>query len=244
MQIEGMHYCTPRILSIYYSLLLADRWGAQPLLNDLTFTYLKYAFGIRAQELQRAAKHLESFSEVFRGQLPEIDIRPHTGDRSCWSCAQADSCDKVEYKQIEKRLTEYLCLRDYDEVCQMKELHANLAATAKQDHARDIAAEIMHKFEDTRKVLHRRLHKIFPVAMRWSNLTTILSIPVVVAGVSTGAPIFAGVGAGIAGLSQIAKHYMDILASRNRWLCFRQDCAGSTEEDRRKSPTKSSTATE
>jgi hypothetical protein len=228
MRIEGMHYCTPRILSIYYSLLLADRWGAQPLLNDHTYTYLKYSFGIRASELQETTQRLETFSQLFREQLPEIDIRPHTEGESCWSCAQFDTCDKVEHKEIQKRLTDYLRLREYDEVAQMKALHSELARKLKREQSADFSGDIKHRFEDTRRILHRRFNRLFPIAMRWSNLTTILSIPVVVAGVTTQSPILAGVGAGVAGLSQIARHYMEILASKNRWLCFRQDC-GETQ---------------
>ena len=234
MQIEGIHYCTPRILSLYYSMFLADRWGAQPLLNELSYTYLKYSFGIRAETLKRTSQSIESFRELFREQLPEIDIRPHMGEKNCWSCANGDGCEKAEVKQIEKRLSEYLRLRDYDEVHQMKALHIDLASKVNQIDGQGLMKDIQEQFLKTKKLLNRRMNKLFPVAMRWSNLTTVLSIPVAVAGISTHDPLTASIGAGIAGLSQIAKQYMEFLTSKNRWLCFRQNCGESKRSSRKK----------
>ena len=230
MAIEGEHYCTPRILSIYYSLLLADIWGAQLLLNDHCFTFLKYSFGTRVTRVPEATQSLTTFRELFREQLPEIDIRPYTGERSCWGCNKFTTCDETQLRKIEARIKDYIKLRDYDELAQMKQVHARLAARIKGTDTGDFAGEMKRAFEDTQRKLNRRLHKSFPVAARWSNLTTILSIPVVVAGTTTGSATIAVIGAGIAGLSQIAKQYIGILASKNRWVCFRQGCDNGHSE--------------
>ena len=63
-----------------------------------------------------------------RGSLwaKPYNIRGHTGDRNCWDCGSFDSCDKPEPREIERRITEYLGLRDCDEVAQMKAVHSAL----------------------------------------------------------------------------------------------------------------------
>lgn len=229
MRIESHHYCTPRVLSIYYSLLLAKAWRAEPLLNEHTHTYLKYAFGIRGPVATTGNRTVQAFQDVFREQLPEIDIRPRLGERNCWNCKSSNTCDRADLRQIAKRLGEYLKLRDYDEVSQMKELFARLARKSRSQSTSDFAEQLSREFRQTQRKLHRRLHKTFPVATRWTNLVTMLSIPVVVAGVAADSAVIAGIGAGIAGLSETAKHYMSILANRNRWMCFRQGCASDVQ---------------
>ena len=230
MRIENHHYCTPRVLSIYYSLLLAKKWRAQTLLNEHTHTYLKYAFGIRGPVSTTGNQTIQAFQDVFREQLPEIDIRPSMGERSCWNCKHSNACDKADLRQISKRLDEYLKLRDYDEVAQMKEMFAHLAGKSRRPSGVDFAAQLSKQFRQTQRKLNRRLHKTFPVATRWTSLVTMLSIPVAVAGLAADSALVTGIGAGIAGLSETAKLYMSILTNKNRWMCFRQGC-GSNAED-------------
>lgn len=227
LRIENMDYCLPRVLSIYYSLLLADIWDAKLLLNPYTHTYLKYVLGIKSNKLTNNRTALESFTHILSERFPEIDIRPRVGDRYCWNCNRLEECDDAEPKQIEKRIAEYLKWRDYDEVHQMKEAFENVIHTLKRD-GQDMSSEtaILQEFSQTEKKLHRQLYKIFPAVIRWTKLATILSIPVIVAGATTQSPVVTGIGAGVAGLSQIAKNCMDILASKNRWVCFKQQCAG------------------
>ncbi len=233
MQIEGHHYCPPRILSIYYSFLLARAWEAEPLLSDYTFTYLKYAFGGHdTSSLISADQSVQTFQEVFHEQLPEIDIHPHLAKRNCWNCGKASGCERADLPQIEKRLAEYLKLRDYDEVDQMRELFAKLSAKARLQSDVDFAEYVRREFQETERKLRRRLHKTFPIATRWTSLVTILSIPVAVAGVTTGSSLVAGIGAGIAGLSEIAKQYMETLVNKHRWLCFRQGNATDADKAR------------
>jgi hypothetical protein len=96
-------------------------------------------------------------------------------------------------------------------------------AIAKSSADKDYTAkDIQREFKEKEVATQKKLYSVFPKVQRWSNLTTILSIPVIVAGSATASPLLAGLGAGIAGISKTIEKYITILESKSRWVCFNQ----------------------
>lgn len=100
--LEDFHYCTPRVIALYLSLILSRAWDTTLLLNAHSQQYLRYRFGLYDREISKAQNIATGFCKVFSGMLPEIGIAPSTGDHSCWNCANMDSCDKSQLTQIEQ----------------------------------------------------------------------------------------------------------------------------------------------
>jgi hypothetical protein len=166
---------------------------------------------------------ISSFEEIVREHFPEINILPAIGDRTCFNCKSQDSCDNSQLSAIEKSIREMLQWREYDEVIQMKNIFNKLEKKSKTISDDQDARQLYNEFKDEEKKLQKRIHKLFPKINRWSSLITMVSIPVVVAGVATKSTIVSGIGAGIAGTSQILKSYTDYLTNKTRWICYKQE---------------------
>lgn len=217
--LNGMHYCNPRIAELYFSLLIARAWEANVLLNPHAENYLKHKYLIQECETPRATGVAEACAKVFSQHLPEVNILPPEAYSKCLQCARLPACSTDTTRKAEKTLREYSEWREYDEVHQMKEVFSSIAKEAGDNPD---PVEISKQFEDTRNRLQKRLRAVFPRVERWSHLTTMLSIPVIVAGVTTGAPIAIGMGAGMAGIPQVIKEYVDYARSKARWVGFKQ----------------------
>ena len=222
-------YCIPRVITTYLAVALSGAWDAHVILTPDDHNLLNHVFGLRARKLQLAQNELNAFTEVIRGYLPEIDVRPHA---ACWNCQDGETCDKHNLKIIEKDLQEYLRWREYDEVIQMKALFGQLSQQLQSETQLDLTNELVQSFRAEERKITAQLRRTFPKVSRWSSLATIASVPIIVAGVAGGAPLVAGLGAAVAGVAQIAKHYVDYLTSKHRWVFFRQSSKkGSGEEE-------------
>ncbi|HZV47890.1 MAG TPA: hypothetical protein VFG06_11180 [Thermodesulfovibrionales bacterium] len=217
-KIEGLHYCEPRVRSMYQSIALARIWNSRLLLNDYTAKYFAYRFKIIKGIT--ASQEIEAFQQIFGQRLPEIAIAPFIGKRTCWNCKRAYNCDSHQLIQIENAIRKFIKWRDYDEIYQMKIVFDAIAkSSADKDYT---AKDIQREFKEKEVATQKKLYSVFPKVQRWSNLTTILSIPVIVAGSATASPLLAGLGAGIAGISKTIEKYITILESKSRWVCFNQ----------------------
>ena len=226
-------YCIPRVITTYLAVALAGAWEAQVILTSDAHHLLKYLFGLRVHPLERGQSELNAFTEILKGHLPEIDIRPHS---ICWNCKHGETCDKHDRRTIELRLREYLRWREYDEVIQMKALFSQLSEEVQSTTLLELTDDLVRAFREEERKISKKLTKVFPQIERWSSVITIASIPIVVAGVTGSAPLIAGLGAAVAGVGQIAKHYVDYLTSKHRWVFFRQAESGfpDTKKDSRR----------
>jgi len=217
-------YCVPFFVSTYVSMYLARVWDAQIILSSEAHHLLKHVLGLRTNELQTTRAKLRAFTEVSRGILPEINIRPAA---TCWSCKKGDSCDKHVLKMIEKELKEYLLWREYDEVIQMKILFSNLSQRLQAETEEELTAELVGEFKKEERKINTKLRKVFPKVSRWSSVATISSVPIIVAGLATGMHMLAGLGGAVAGVATVGNKYMEYVTSKHRWVFFKQELTGS-----------------
>ena len=83
--------------------------------------------------------------------------------------------------------------------------------------------ELIEKYKDVEKSLRKKLFNVFPKIERWSNVLTILSLPVIVAGLSTGSTTIASIGGAVGGLSILSEKYLNFLKSKHKWLGFKTE---------------------
>jgi hypothetical protein len=87
--------------------------------------------------------------------------------------------------------------------------------------------EIAREFHEEESKLRKRIHSIFPMAKRWANVATILSIPLAITGLAMDGSLLTLAGAASVGLAQAGRQYMEYLESKYRWVGFLQSMPDS-----------------
>ena len=90
--------------------------------------------------------------------------------------------------------------------------------------------EVAKEFREQQSKLTKRTRSIFPKVKRWANVTTIVSVPLAIAGLSSGASLVTLAAATAAGLGLLGKQYVEFLESKYRWVGFLQGIPGPCQE--------------
>ena len=138
----------------------------------------------------------------------------------CTKCVNEDNCRDTYLSQLERNLESVLAWRDYDEVAQMKSVISNIVMRRSESGGIIDASDIRAEFIDIQNRLRRRIQLVFPRIQRWSNISTIASIPIALAGVATGSALLTITGGSLLGLAQAASKTTDYLTSKYSWIAF------------------------
>lgn len=223
MFIDGLEYCTPHLWTIYAGFVLAKAWNAHCLFNMRVFNYCRYKFGLTNFPKEGEPGGIESFQAVFEAYVPNRSIFPeyvYISKDMCFKCENERSCKDTYLSNVESNLKSILSWRDYDEIQQLKSVIDDIVHRRNKLGGLINPSDILHDFRNKQDKIRKRVKLIFPKLKRWANVTTMLSIPVAVAGVSTGHPLITVSAAGLAGLSQLAKELVDSLSSKYSWIGF------------------------
>lgn len=229
LMVEDVDYCDPVLWTMYAGLLLANKWGANILYQERAYRFLKYKFGLNIPSFTSFEKQ-KAFTRVFSAFLPASTFIPHVwADPKCKSCVKVNECDSKAIKEIEKKVKKVLEWRQYDELYELRQVITDLSN--KKDEAEEgvSADEIIKDFEAVEQHLKRKIHKVFPKVERWCNMVTVLSVPTALAGVTTGSPKLAAIGAGVGGIATVTSKYIEIMKSKYRWLGFRTEALRKQE---------------
>jgi hypothetical protein len=219
--IDGHEYCSVFVASIYTSLILSRAWNASCLFNPAVFNYCKFKFGVPSLVQEGRMAEIAAFHQIFQMYLPDEQLFPdYVLTDECPECEHEDECSKTYLSKLEKNLKAYLRYRDYDELHQIRAIINRIART--RNEYQDILnpGGIISEFKEEERKIFRRVNLLFPKVRRWTNTTTMLSIPLVIAGVSSGSTLLTTFGAATTGLSQLSKEFIDLLSSKYRWIGF------------------------
>lgn len=221
--VGGAEYCTPHIWTIYASLALSKACNAHCLFDSGVLDFCRYKFGLSAYPPQADTGTIETFHSIFEAYLPNAPIFPEyiTVNRElCATCAHENACKDSYLSKLEHNLKHLLTWRDYDEILQLKSVVSAIVDKRNKSNGIIDAHEIRNEFLDTQKKLRRRIKLLFPKIKRWSNITTLVSIPVALTGAATGLPLLYITAGSIAGLAQAAKQTTEYLSSKYSWTGF------------------------
>ncbi|BAL24894.1 hypothetical protein [Azoarcus sp. KH32C] len=216
--VHDYEYCTPALWSVYASLHLADTWDTNVLFSPNVYNYLRYKFGLQS-DLLKSASQLTAFEKVFSSFVPETPLLPsYFIDTQCGTCTTEKTCRSNALPNLEANLRKILAWRDYDEFHEMRKVFDDLSK--KRRECVD-PTELIAEFEQRESKLQRRINGVFPKIERWTNLASVVAIPVALGGVTSGSTLLASSAGAIAGLAEVSKKYMEITKNRYRWLGFR-----------------------
>lgn len=220
--IRDHEYCTPALWSVYASLHLADAWDTNVLFSPSVYNYLRYKFGLHPRLLNPTAE-VAAFEKVFSSFLPESPLLPdYFIGSSCDACGKVEKCRDHVLPSLETNVRNILAWRDYDEFHEMRSVFSDLSKRRKECVN---PSELIADFSQHEAKLQKRINGIFPKIERWTNLASVVAIPVALGGVTAGSSTLATTAGAVAGLAEIGKKYLDIAKSRYRWVGFRNNHA-------------------
>lgn len=201
---------------------IADDIDANCLFSEGEQTFLKYIYGLKANEHSRAGLS-NAYSEVFSLYLPE-NIGTHhyafTNEEHCQECKHHGRCKSSYLHETEYALGKMLKWREYDELQQAK-LEINKIIKIKgQILSTNDVDDVVKMFKERQEQINKNINKRFPKIERWTKMTTVLATPITVASAITGnVPLTIG-SAAATGLSQITEEVLEIYKSKNSWVGF------------------------
>ncbi len=231
--LDGNQFCSPYLWAVYASLFLARAWRANCLFDQRVLDYLRYKFGISAFPKEADVGRVKCFTTVFESYLPNDPLIPDYafyGQGCCSTCKHEDKCKGSYLSDLEKRMGTLLRWRDYDEIHQVKAVVNSIVAKRDKAGAAIDAEEVAKSFREKQKKLRKLTKAAFPKIKRWANVSTMLSIPLAVAGLVTGSSIVKLTGAGVVGMAQLSKEYVKFLESKYSWVGFLQNMSVPCEE--------------
>jgi len=217
--IDDIDYCWFHLWIIYSSLIFSRIWDANCFFNDVQLHYCKYKFLTSGIPETVDLERIKSFENIFNMYFPNESVLPEYAliDKdNCQKCKKLAKCKDTYLSAFEDNIEELLSWRDYDEIQQLKGI-INTIISKRNDINSD---EILKEFCDSEMILRNRVLSIFPKAKRWANVSTMLSIPIAVFGLASGASLLTVAGAGMAGLSHFTKEMIELLESKYRWVTF------------------------
>lgn len=222
LRVGGVRYCSVHIYAIYRSLVLAKFFNASCLFDSPALNYIQHKYRALNPSKVDARRHISCFAKAFDTLLPnEPAIPPIAFARGvvpCRDCNKELECRSNYPTMVEKQARRILSWRDYDEIQRAKEA---LDAIVRCRH-NSSADEVISEFRSKQARLNRRIRSAFPRIQRWAHLSTLISIPMCVGGMTGGPSLLTVPGAAIAGMSQMAHHLVEFLKSRYRWIAFIQ----------------------
>ncbi len=223
LSIGKSHYCTPYVWQIYAGLFLSQAVGAQCLFSKDSLEYCKYKFGLNySTNIVSDAKFaaLQKIFEAFVPNEPIIHGYAYKHRKQCPSCVNIKSCPDQYLTHVEKNFEKVLKWRNYDELKQIRSIVNDIIAKKGAYGDSFVGEDIVREFNKERNEIRKNIHLLFPKVRRWANVTTMLSVPVAIAGAFSGIPAITATAGTIAGASLVTKEAIDMFSSKHRWVSF------------------------
>lgn len=214
-------YCFPELRSIYASLLISEKWDATCLFSKSALDFLNYKMDNPINgEFQST---INSFEDVFSLHLPDINLIPYDILlNQCPTCVIENNCN-YQLDKIEDNLTNYLDVRDYDEIGQIKNMIYKINKEINSKNQFSDSGEILKEYNNQRNQIRKSMYTTFPKVRKWTNYSMVAMSSVAGLGFLTGSNILTGIGIGLDFLGATIYAELDRRENKNRWVSFKLD---------------------
>lgn len=226
LALGNYNYCIPKIRSIYTALVYGQFFNGTCMFGDDAHLYCENAFSRLRRDDAVEPSALKVFTEIFSAQLPNLMLYHDFAlrqDSDCMKCATSSYCVNDYLTITESNTRKILKWRSYDEVEAMKATIVSIVRDLSSiNNSMDIG-EIKRLYEEKRRVLSRRLNKVFPKINRWSNVTTMISLPIALLGAASGSGLTMLTAGAVGGIASFANQAMKYLTSKYSWVTFKYE---------------------
>ena len=226
--IGKFHYCSSYVWQIYASMYIAMKINAQIIYTKESLNYCRYKFGASNKLIPNSNTSNTIITDVFNALIPDIKIFSDFTFRTkeyCDDCERLKICEDKYLKETELNINRMLEYRNTDELFQIRDvlnsiikIKSEKCGILTQDDIKDIIEEYKTKSNN----INRLMKKYFPKVQKWSNVATLITLPICIAGIITGNPLIAGTAGITATTISSAKAGMELLKSRYSWVGFMQ----------------------
>jgi len=223
LKIDGMSYCVPELWTIYASFIYSRHFDSNSLSSPTELNYFDYKFSLGANKVNELNKKVDVFQNIFELNLPNEPIGHiylYDNAKQCLNCAHEIKCKDTYLNEIEKNVKSILEKREYDEIHQMTNVLDSIYNKKLDIDTEYLSEDVLREFNLKKRDLNTKMRNVFPKVKRWSNLTTLISIPVALAGVITSQPELIVPGASVAALGKGTEEMIKYLESKFKWVNF------------------------
>ena len=195
------------------------KWDAHCLFSDKSLNFLNYKMNnLINGELQST---INSFDDVFSLHLPDVSLMPYNIlTNQCPTCKFEDKCN-YHLDKIEENLTNYLDLRDYDEVNQIKDIVFKINKEINSKNQFSDSEEILKEYKNQRNQIRKSMHTTFPKIKKWTKYSMVAMTSISGLGFLTGSNILTGVGIGLDFANVIIDSELSRKEDKTKWVSFK-----------------------
>ena len=212
-------YCFPELRSIYASLLISEKWDATSLFSKKSLDFLNYKMNNPKNEEYQST--INSFDDIFSLHLPDINLIPYNLlTNKCPTCKNQNNCN-IQFDNIENKLTNYLNIRDYDEINQIKNMVYKINKELNSKNQLSDSQEILKEYKNQKNQIRKSMHTTFPKIRKWTNYSMVAMSSVAGIGFLTNSNIITGIGIGLDFLGTAISAELNRRENKNKWVSFK-----------------------
>jgi len=218
---NGYSYCIPKLWTAYASIIYSRLLNARCLSNESDLNFFKFKFE-NGSEYAKELKHKpEVFQKLFDVYLPNEPIaHPYLFDykTQCIVCKNEKECKDNYLIDIEKNIHKIVRLREQDEVQEIISIINRIYESVdRADYESDII-DVRRSFELVITKTNKKLKRTMPQVKQWTTLSTIVSIPITLAGLVTNQNDLAMSGAALAASLKVFDEYLKYYDGKFKWV--------------------------
>ena len=224
--IGDFHYCSSYVWQIYASLFLAMQLNAQLMYTPESLIYCKYKFGASNSHIPNSNTKNDVITNVFNSLIPSVRVFSDFTFRTkeyCEDCTMITSCEKHYLKKTESNIAKILEYRETDELFQIRDVLneiISIKSSKNQIITQNDINDILNQYKGKAYKINKLLKKYFPKIEKWSNIATLITLPICITGIATGNPIVSGIsGIAATGISS-TRAWLELLKTKYSWVGF------------------------
>ena len=166
---------------------------------------------------------MDAFCDIMRVKLPnELTLHNYAfvNDNMCDTCENIGKCKDIYLDELEDGLEKIIKWRNCDEILQLKEVVDDICKRKESLATYEDIADIKSEIKSKAYSINKNIQKLFPKVRRWTNLSTIVTVPVALCTLATGNLEMSLISSGIAGVSKVVDEYMKYYTSKHSWVGF------------------------
>ncbi len=220
------HYCSSYVWQIYASLYIARKTNAQIIYTKESLNYCKYKFGASNKFIPNTNTGNIIITEVFNALIPNVRIFSDFTFRTkeyCGDCDRLSVCKGKYLKETETNINKILEYRNTDELFQIRDVLNEIIDVKSEKNGiltQSDIKDIMTEYKNKSSNINKRMKKYFPKIQKYSNIATLITLPICLAGIISGNPIVSGIaGTAAASISSINAG-IELIKNKYSWVGF------------------------